>query len=101
MGQRDDIRRVQAAVSKKFGVTVPDMVSRRRHRNIVMPRLIAVYLSRTLSGVSEATIGEAFGGRDYTVVRMYCRSIGRRVAEDKAFAAMIQELKSSIGKSAH
>lgn len=101
MGQQDKIKSVQAAVSKRFGVTLRDLVSQKRSRDVVIPRLIAVYLSRTMSDATEETIGEAFGGRDHTIIRMYCRAISRRLAEDTAFAAMLREIEGSIARLPH
>ena len=96
MGGSQDIRRVQDVVAARFGVPAGDLVSHRRSRDLVIPRLIAVYLSRTLCEAPYEQIGQEFGGRDRTIVQMYCRTISRRMDEDADFASLIREVAQCI-----
>ncbi len=59
---------IQRCVVEEFGVTLQDMKTRRRNKQVVLPRQIAMYLSRELTDLSLPEIGEAFGGKDHTTV---------------------------------
>jgi chromosomal replication initiator protein len=73
---------IQQLVSNKFGVTVADLVSHRREREVSYPRQVAMYLSRTMADASFPSIAEKFGGRDHSTVMYAVRVIeNRRAAE--------------------
>lgn len=55
-------------VAEEFGVTLQDLKTRRRNKNIVIPRQIAMFISRELTDLSLPEIGELFGGKDHTTV---------------------------------
>ncbi len=56
------------AVSIELKVTLTDLKGPRRHRNITVPRQIAMYLVRELTDESLPQIGQLFGGRDHSTV---------------------------------
>ncbi|MBI4706753.1 MAG: chromosomal replication initiator protein DnaA [Candidatus Omnitrophica bacterium] len=55
-------------VSEEFGLTLQDIKTKKRNKNIVFPRQIAMYLSRELTDLSFPEIGSYFGGKDHTTV---------------------------------
>lgn len=59
---------VQRCVAEEFGVSLHDLKTKRRNKNIVLPRQIAMYLSRELTDSSLPEIGSFFGGKDHTTV---------------------------------
>ena len=59
---------VQRCVVEEFGVSLQDLKARRRHKNIVLSRQVAMYLSRELTDLSLPEIGDFFGGKDHTTV---------------------------------
>jgi chromosomal replication initiator protein len=59
---------IQRCVAEEFGVSLQDLKTRRRNKNIVLPRQIAMYLSRELTDLSLPEIGDFFGGKDHTTV---------------------------------
>lgn len=69
----EHLRRVQPeqivkAVCTEFKVQASELKGPRRHRNITVPRQIAMYLMRELTDESLPQIGAVFGGRDHTTV---------------------------------
>ena len=56
------------AVAAEFKVTLAELKGPRRHRNITVPRQIAMYLVRELTDESLPQIGAFFGGRDHSTV---------------------------------
>lgn len=59
---------IQRYVSEEFGVSLHDLKTRCRNKSIVLPRQVAMYLSRELTDLSLPEIGNAFGGKDHTTV---------------------------------
>jgi chromosomal replication initiator protein len=59
---------IQRCVAEEFGLSLPDLKMKRRNKNIVLPRQIAMYLSRELTDLSFPEIGNFFGGKDHTTV---------------------------------
>ena len=59
---------IQRCVAEEFGVVLSELKSRRRNKNIVLPRQVAMYLSRELTDLSLPEIGSFFGGKDHTTV---------------------------------
>jgi chromosomal replication initiator protein len=69
------IENVQKTVADYFKIKVADLFSKKRSRQIVRPRQIAMWLSKNLTPSSYPSIGEAFGGRDHTTVLHAVRTI--------------------------
>jgi chromosomal replication initiator protein len=59
---------IQRCVAEEFGVSLADIKTRRRNKTIVLPRQVAMYLSRELTDLSLPEIGIYFGGKDHTTV---------------------------------
>jgi len=76
------VETVQEMVSHRFGVSVADLVSHRREREVSYPRQIAMYLSRMVAEASFPTIAEKFGGRDHSTVMYAVRTIETRRSKD-------------------
>ena len=61
--------------AKYFGLTIDDLCSSSRSRQLVQARQIAMYLCRELTQLSLPKIGQQFGGRDHTTVMHADRKI--------------------------
>lgn len=59
---------IQRCVAEEFGITLPDFKTKKRNKQIVLPRQVAMYLSRDLTDLSLPEIGGHFGGKDHTTV---------------------------------
>jgi len=59
---------IQRCVVEEFGISLQDLKTKKRNKQIVFPRQIAMYLSRELTDLSLPEIGELFGGKDHTTV---------------------------------
>ena len=73
--RRIKIDEIQKMVSRHYGVSKSDLLSERRHRSVVWPRQIGMYLSKQLTSRSLPEIGRRFGGRDHTTVLHAIRKI--------------------------
>ncbi|MDD5729952.1 MAG: chromosomal replication initiator protein DnaA [Candidatus Omnitrophica bacterium] len=59
---------IQRCVMEEFSISMQDLKTKRRNKNIVLPRQVAMYLSRELTDLSLPEIGSFFGGKDHTTV---------------------------------
>ncbi|MFA6130361.1 MAG: chromosomal replication initiator protein DnaA [Candidatus Omnitrophota bacterium] len=59
---------IQRCVAEEFGVSLPELKTKRRNKQVVLPRQVAMYLSRELTDLSLPEIGELFNGKDHTTV---------------------------------
>lgn len=89
----EDILRV---ISRHFGVPKSDLLSQRRHRSVVWPRQIGMYLAKTMTSRSLPEIGRRFGGRDHTTVLHAIRKIEGELAKNQSLGEEIDELKKMI-----
>ena len=76
------IASIQQAVCALFGISLQEMVSARRHKNLVSPRHLAIMLAAHLTSLSYPAIGRHFGNRDHTTIM-------HAVAKMKPVLAMI------------
>lgn len=73
-----------------------DILSQRRHRSVVWPRQIGMYLAKQLTSRSLPEIGRRFGNRDHTTVLHAIRKIEGELAGDARLKDDIDELKKQL-----
>jgi chromosomal replication initiator protein len=88
----DDIAR---AVCDHFSLRPVDLRSKRRSKNVAVPRQLAMHLCRKLLGASFPHIGELFG-RDHSTVIHANAVTERRIKDDAAFQATVERLERTI-----
>ncbi|MDQ3702946.1 MAG: chromosomal replication initiator protein DnaA [Chloroflexota bacterium] len=80
--RRATAEQVVLAVAATFGVAVAAMKGRRRDKEVVVPRQVAMYLMRHETGASLAEIGAELGGRDHSTVIHGCEKVAAALARD-------------------
>ncbi|MBP9669316.1 MAG: hypothetical protein KBE09_03435 [Candidatus Pacebacteria bacterium] len=93
---RVQITDVQRCVCHHFCISKQDLISQRRHRMVTLPRQVAMYLCKQLTGNSMPEIGRRFGNRDHTTVLHAVRKIEKVRKEDTSFSELVDELKRRI-----
>ena len=86
----EDILRI---ISRHYGVSKSDLLSQRRHRSVVWPRQIGMYLAKHLTARSLPEIGRRFGGRDHTTVLHAIRKIEGEIGKNPNLGDELEELK--------
>jgi chromosomal replication initiator protein len=89
----EDILRI---ISRHFGVSKSDLISQRRHRSVVWPRQIGMYLAKQLTARSLPEIGRRFGGRDHTTVLHAIRKIEGELNGNNRLRDELDELKKLL-----
>jgi chromosomal replication initiator protein len=87
---------IQKTVVKFYGMSLSDLRAKKRNRNVVLPRQIAIYLSRELTNLSLPEIGNSFGGRDHTTVLHSCKKIQKQLKEDQSIYDAVEKLTTTL-----
>lgn len=90
------IENIQKTVADYYKIKVADMYSKRRPKNIALPRQIAMYLAKELTQHSLPEIGANFGGRDHTTVMHAVRKIAQERKTDADLNHELHVLKQII-----
>jgi chromosomal replication initiator protein len=90
---------VQRVVSDFFSISPIDIKGKKKTKNIVNPRQIAMYLARDMTEYSTTEVGQSFGGRDHTTVMYSCQKIEDQLKTDPNLYSTIQTLKRMIRES--
>jgi chromosomal replication initiator protein len=89
----DTILRV---VADDYKLSYSDIKGKKRTKNIVFPRQIAMYIAREITEYSTTELGFEFGGRDHTTVMHACQRIDEQLRLDPNMESKIQALIRSI-----
>lgn len=81
-----------------YNVKKQDVIGKKKLKQIVMARQIAIYLIYDMMGVPLASIGSYFGGKDHTTI-MYARDkIEDLIKEDNLINNQVKDIKNMIQK---
>lgn len=87
---------IQEEVCKYYQIDLKDLKGKKRVKRIVLPRQIAMYLSRELTENSLPKIGAEFGGKDHTTVIHSHEKIQQLVEHDPTIQREIGEIKNNL-----
>lgn len=90
------ISKIQEVVANYFQTSTSELKGKKRVKQIVVPRQIAMYLSRELTDASLPKIGQEFGGKDHTTVMHACDKIGRAIKTDSDIKSAVYDLKAML-----
>jgi chromosomal replication initiator protein len=90
------VERIAERVGGYFRVDPGDLQSRRRHRNVLLPRQVGMYLARQLTEMSLDEIGHYFGGRDHSTVLHACRKVEQTLGRDAVFSGAVREIHAGL-----
>ena len=93
------IGQIQKTVSDYYNIKVNFMLSKKRTKDVVLARQVAVYLSRELTDLSLISIGGSFGRRDHTTIIHSYNKIKDKIKKDKSFKIIIDNLTLNIKKN--
>ena len=89
---------IQRVTAQHYGLRVTDLKGAKRHRGVVVPRMVAVWLTRKHTQASFPEIGRAFGGRDHSTAIHACQKIDWLLQTDAAVQSAIQAIETGLGK---
>lgn len=90
------VNKIIQIISDTYLVDIVDMVSARRHLEIVTPRHVAIYFAKKLTTLSLPGIGRMFGHRDHTTVLSAHNKIKAKADKYPLFAVELARLEIII-----
>ena len=83
-------------VSKFYNISVPEIVSASRSRELVQPRQVAMYLIRQETDASLPEIGALLGGRDHTTVIHGVERIKERLEAEEQLRRDVMSVREQL-----
>lgn len=93
---RVTINTIQRCVTDYFHIELTELKSAKRHKSVLYPRQVAMFLCRKLTESSLPEIGRAFGGRDHTTVMHAISKVERETQQDINKKRLIEHLDNLI-----
>lgn len=90
------IENIQKTVATHYQVKTSDLKSPKRLKTLVLPRQIAMYISRKLTSASYPEIGNKFGGKDHSTIIHAIKKIDKIMEEDLQLRTTVEKLINSI-----
>lgn len=90
------VDKIFSAIVKKYGFPREEIVGKRRTKEIMPARHIAIYLVREITEMSFPNIGKLFGGRDHTTAISSYDWVKKKLIRDPLFDADIETLRKEI-----
>ncbi len=87
---------VRALVATRFGQTVDALVSKKRTKELTVPRQVAMYLIREELDLPLVEIGKLFGGRDHSTVIHSIQKVEEDLQADEAFRERVEAIRRSL-----
>ncbi|MCU0341420.1 MAG: chromosomal replication initiator protein DnaA [Spirosomaceae bacterium] len=92
-----NIDTIQEIVADYFELTVADLKSKSRKKELVYPRQVAMYFAKELTPLALKSIGYHFGGRDHSTVIHAIQMVNDLMQEDDSVKDTIQRIRSNFG----
>jgi len=87
---------IMRTVSDYYGLSLSEMTGATRKREITVPRQIAMYLTREMTGMSLPQIGTVFGGRDHTTVLHSYKTVESNLKTNDGMRSMVENIKQLV-----
>ena len=83
-------------ISKELNIKPSDIKSKKRTKNVVNARRIAIYLARNLTPNSMPQIAVYFGMKDHTAISHAMKKINEIIDNDENFKVILEELSNKV-----
>ena len=93
------IQDILDAITSFYDVKLTDLLSKRRHKSITVPRQVGMWLARKNTRFSLEEIGGYFGGRDHTTVMHAIKSIDQKRGTDNQFSRDMEQIEGNLSVS--
>ncbi|MBA4158138.1 MAG: chromosomal replication initiator protein DnaA [Gemmatimonadetes bacterium] len=87
---------VRKRVAEAWDVTPEELQSKRRTKNLTIPRQVAMYLIKEAFDLPLVEIGKMFGGRDHSTVIHSISKVEEDIQVNPAFRQRVEALRAAI-----
>jgi len=92
------IDEIVKTVAGKFNIKISELKSQKKNKNLVIPRQIAMYLSRKLTNLSFPDIGAKIGGKDHSTVIYATNKVRELLDRDPKMMASVREIEDMLNR---
>ena len=96
--KNDFIYKIQSEVANFYQISINDFLSNSRVKKIVLPKQIAIFLSRKMTDESLIEIARKFGGKDHSTIIYSCNKIEEMMRKDSILSIEIEKLTTLLKK---
>ena len=90
------VKDIVRIVSDFYNIKEESIYEKTRHKEVIKPRQIIMYLLREDFNISYPSIGEKLGGRDHTTVIHSCEKVKVDIKEDRDLFDEIEQIRNLI-----
>jgi chromosomal replication initiator protein len=90
------IQEIAEAVTAYYDVRLGDILSKRRHKSITLPRQVCMWLARRHTRFSLQEIGGSFGGRDHTTVMHAIAAVNAKRQRDPVIDHDVESIEVQL-----
>lgn len=105
VAQKEDLKndltpdKIISVVCDYFNISYADITGKKKNKEVVEPRMIAIYLIDDLLSLPLKNIGKIFGGRDHTTIMHSRDKVTADLKTNKKTQTLINEIKNSLSSS--
>ena len=85
-----------AATCSYFNISQADIIGKKKTKNLVEARMIAIYIINDMLSLPLVSIGQIFGGRDHTTIIHARDKIATLIKENAETAKAVKDIKNSL-----
>ncbi len=87
---------IQKTVAKHFGISVEELKSSKRNKEILIPREVAMYLTRKITKNSLPEIKAKFGVKSHATIINACKKIEKELEKNAELREKVKEIEKEI-----
>jgi len=91
-----NIQAILDAVVRYYDIKLPDLLGKRRHKSVALPRQVCMWLARRHTRYSLEEIGGYLGGRDHTTVLHAIRQVDTKQTRDERLKADVDRIQQVL-----
>lgn len=90
------VKDVVRIVSDFYNIKEESIYEKTRHKEVIRPRQIIMYILREDFSISYPSIGQKLGGRDHTTVIHSCEKIKKDIKEDQSLLEEVGQIRTLL-----
>jgi chromosomal replication initiator protein len=90
------VQQIMKDVAAYYSVDIEDLTGKRRTKEIVLPRMVAMFLTREFTKLSLSSIGKEFGNKDHTTVLYSIEKIDKDLQQDTSLRQALENLRGRL-----
>ena len=86
-------------IVKYYGISIEELLGKKRTKEIVLPRQITMYFLRHEANMSFPDIGKQMGGKDHSTIMHGCKKIESDISQNQQIKEDITRIKERLSSS--